>query len=100
MQARFHLFTAKKIIRYSEPSVKTHPEFGFLSGTGLAFLDAWQAARVPAGELELWPRRHKMHLQRKFHRAIVCQSSPGSVCINGGNAARRKKPLPCPSGPP
>jgi len=33
MQASFHPFTAKGIIRHAEPSVKTHPEFGFLSGT-------------------------------------------------------------------
>src|SRR5579863_1986738 len=37
MPASFHSFTtrgtAKGIIRHAGPSVKTHPEFGFLSGT-------------------------------------------------------------------
>src|SRR5258708_10713052 len=31
MPASFHWFTARGIIRHAEPSVKTHPEFGFLS---------------------------------------------------------------------
>jgi hypothetical protein len=44
--ASFHPFTAKGIIRHTEPSVKTHPEF------------------VSSPELRLWPRvvqgtRHK-----------------------------------------
>jgi hypothetical protein len=36
MPASLHLFTANLIIRHAEPSVKTHPRFGFLTRTAFA----------------------------------------------------------------